>query len=203
MSEKTIESVTANIKSIQLELSNLNTKRHAFAAKIEQLTTELEQYRYRRDQLELKKSQAPELLVNGSMSDEEFDSNKQELANLYQKIDDTAERIDIYQKMIDQELTKKSAEMNQKLFTHKNILLKLYSNKLVTEIIGDQADKFKQLSAILEHCNGSPLGYNTPHLLGVAIAGVIFGERNGHIVQQPTAEREALVKDTLTAALGV
>ncbi|MGJ0486773.1 MAG: hypothetical protein ACR65R_19885 [Methylomicrobium sp.] len=204
MSEKTIESVASTIKTLQLEIADLNSKSSATAAKIKQFETELEEYKAQRDELELTKSKAPELLINGGMTDDEFDRNKRLLADLYQKIDDTAERIEIYQKTLDRDLTRKSVELNKNLRENKSILLKLYSDKLAAEIIEKQADKLKQLTAILEGRDGNTLhqNYIPGHFLGISIAAALFGEKNGNIAPQSAAERDKLIKETFES-LGV
>lgn len=191
-----INSLLDEIKALQQQILTADIERNATVAKIEQLQIDLTNLRKQRDKLEVIQNNASAMLIDGRMTDAEFAANKRKLAELYSEIDDKDALLAIYEKALDVDLIRRHSELINKERHKKTILLNQYAAKLAAEIVGEHAEKLKQLAACLEHAQGNPLGYNPSHLLGLSIASALFGERNGNPILQPIAERTSLVNDT-------
>lgn len=178
MSAKTTNEVIASIQTIRLEIEAINRKRSSIAKKVVQLEIELNQYLTERDALEAEQSEAARLLISGEMTDEQFNSNRRKLSELYEAIDSATEREAIYRNALDQQSARRLSELNELLSAKTKILAGLQVKEIAMRIASENGQALRQLAALIYHHN--PNQIESFSQLGKVLAGAVFGESNGN-----------------------
>lgn len=145
MANKFFSEEVEEINNLQFQLSTLNSDREAKAAKAEKLNDEISVMRMRRDELEKIQKNASSMIMDGTLSDDDYCAYKTELTNLYQCIDDKDGLYSIYEKAIEADYPKKYAELQNQIERKRTRLLAKYAQKIAFDIVGKSEPQLKQL----------------------------------------------------------
>lgn len=149
MTDKLFSLEVEKIKDLERQLAKLAEDRDAKAAKAEQINEEVFSLRLRRDELEYIQKNASMMLLDGSLSEAEFCANKQELAALYQGIDDKDELFNLFDKAVNEDYVKQYGSLISKINDKRTRLLSKYARKITFDLTSQCELQFKQLLATL------------------------------------------------------
>jgi tetratricopeptide (TPR) repeat protein len=198
MTEKTLATVIESCKALQEKRAVIFEETAAVTSKIAELQRNLEQLQKSRDDLEKVQANAPNLLITGKLSDQDFSQNKNKLSALYSKIDDLSDLLDVYEKALERDYPQRLAELDRAMNGQMTLLRGKIAEKLAIEIATVALEPIKQLTAVLSANGAMYIGHNVFVDLGQSIAGAIYGPSG-----IPSGEENTRIMKSIFAELGV
>lgn len=173
MTEKTLEDRVLECKAAQKELETFNLESANLLKEIEKLKTDIELLQDQRDKLESSQNNSANLLVSGKMTRDEFTQNKQKLTELYAKIEDAEDLLEIFQKKLNND-SNQLPHLHSQLSGKMRILRTGLAEKLAAEIAEKVNLPLKQLFALLPAISNG-IDYKPNIHIGFWLAAAIYG----------------------------
>lgn len=196
MTEKLFSLEVDEIKDLERQIAKLAEDRDAKAAKAEQLNAEVFALRERRDELENIQKNASLRLLDGSLSEAEFCANKQELAALYQGIDDKDELFNLFDRAANDDYAKQYGSLINLLNSKRTKLLSKYATQITYDLVEQCELQFKQLLATLPSVAMRPENLRGLDL-GDALIVALSHEKDGSRKPVDSGESKRLIADIL------
>ena len=160
MTKKTVQSAVDDCKVTQKNIDILTSETKNLQNLIDQHQTLLFELQGQRDELEESQQSAPDLLVSGKLSKEQFSQNKKTLADLYSSIDETQSLLEIFERKLQSDYPKKQSDLMNNLSAKKRVLQILLTENLAADIAEKSGQQIKELLALLPGVRGDRLGYD-------------------------------------------
>jgi chromosome segregation ATPase len=175
MTQKTVQSAVEDCKVIQKNIDTLTAETTNLKNLIDQHQTQLFELQSQRDELEASQQSAPDLLVSGELSKEQFSQNKKTLADLYSSIDETQSLLEIFERKLQSDYPKRQSDLMNNLSARKRILQTLLAEKLASDIAEKSGQQIKELLALLPGISGDRIGYDPLLNVGLWLGMAVFG----------------------------
>jgi chromosome segregation ATPase len=199
MTQKTVQSAVEDCKVIQKNIDTLTSETTNLKNLIDQHQNQLFELQSQRDELEASQQSAPDLLVSGELSKEQFSQNKKTLADLYSLIDETQSLLEIFERKLQGDYPKRQSDLMNNLSARKRLLQTLLAEKLAADIAEKSGQQIKELLALLPGARGdNRIGYDPLLDVGLWLGMAVFGGHYDSPKRQNPKEERQIVGEIYT-----